>query len=135
MPNLNGTFTCTLFMPFEGETSFETINTEKDAAWKKVTEAVHKEGGKIFMQLWHVGRISHPKFHDGNKPLAPSAVNPNEKVYTPEGFEQTTEPKEMTIQEIQETVQEFKNASQMAKTKRCSNSRIGTCRIITCYLP
>lgn len=85
------------------------------AGWKKVTEAVHEEDGKIFMQLWHVGRISHPKFHDGEKPLAPSAVNPNEKVYTPEGFEQTTEPKAMTIQEIQETIQEFKSASQMAK--------------------
>ena len=83
--------------------------------WKKVTEAVHNEGGKIFIQLWHVGRISHPKFHGGDKPLAPSAINPNEKVYTPEGFEQTTDPKEMSIQEIQETIQEFKHAAQMAK--------------------
>ncbi len=83
--------------------------------WKKVTEAVHEEGGKIFIQLWHVGRISHPKFHGGEKPLAPSAVNPNAKVFTPEGFEQTTEPKEMSIQEIQETVQEFRHAAKMAK--------------------
>lgn len=88
---------------------------EQVEGWKKVTEAVHKEDGKIFIQLWHVGRISHPKFHNGEKPLAPSAVNPNEKVYTPEGFEKTTEPKEMSIQEIQETIQEFKNAAQMAK--------------------
>ena len=88
---------------------------EQVAGWKKVTEAVHAEDGKIFMQLWHVGRISHPKFHEGDKPLAPSAINPNEKVYTPEGFEETTEPKAMTIQEIQETVQEFKQAAQMAK--------------------
>ena len=85
---------------------------EQVEGWKKVTEAVHKEDGKIFIQLWHVGRISHPKFHNGEKPLAPSAVNPNEKVYTPEGFEKTTEPKEMSIQEIQETIQEFKNAAQ-----------------------
>jgi len=88
---------------------------EQVEGWKKVTEAVHEKEGKIFMQLWHVGRISHPKFHDGKKPLAPSAVNPKEKVYTPEGFEETTEPKEMSIQEIQETIQEFKNAAQMAK--------------------
>ena len=45
--------------------------------WKKVVDAVHKENGKIFIQLWHVGRMSHPDFHNGKKPLAPSAVNPN----------------------------------------------------------
>ncbi|MCH4824089.1 alkene reductase [Gramella lutea] len=89
--------------------------TEQVEGWKKVTEAVHEKDGKIFIQLWHVGRISHPKFHNGDKPLAPSAVNPNAKVYTPEGFEQTTEPKEMSVQEIQETVQEFKNAAKLAK--------------------
>ncbi len=88
---------------------------EQVEGWKKVVDAVHEKDGKIFIQLWHVGRISHPKFHNGNKPLAPSAVNPNSKVYTPEGFEQTTEPKEMSIQEIQETIQEFKHASQIAK--------------------
>ena len=89
--------------------------SEQVEGWKKVTEAVHEKDGKIFMQLWHVGRISHPKFHNGEKPLAPSAVNPKAKVYTPQGFEETTEPKEMTIQEIQETIQDFKHASKMAK--------------------
>ncbi|APU67407.1 alkene reductase [Christiangramia flava] len=92
------------------------IHTEEQVeGWKKVTEAVHEEGGKIFIQLWHCGRISHPKFHNGDKPLAPSAVNPEEKVYTPDGFEQTVEPQEMSRQEIQETVQEFKHAAVMAK--------------------
>ncbi|WP_300436790.1 alkene reductase [Christiangramia sp.] len=92
------------------------IHTAKQVeGWEKVTEAVHEKDGKIFMQLWHVGRISHPKFHNGEKPLAPSAINPNEKVYTPEGFEKTVDPKEMSIQEIQETIQEFKHAAQMAK--------------------
>ena len=88
---------------------------EQVEGWKKVTDAVHEKDGKIFIQLWHVGRISHPKFHNGDKPLAPSAVNPDAKVYTPEGFEKTTEPKEMSIQEIQETVLEFKNAAKLAK--------------------
>ncbi|PTX42098.1 N-ethylmaleimide reductase [Christiangramia gaetbulicola] len=92
------------------------IHTQEQVeGWKKVVDAVHEKDGKIFIQLWHVGRISHPKFHNGNKPLAPSAVNPNSKVYTPECFEQTTEPKEMSIQEIHETIQEFKHAAQMAK--------------------
>lgn len=88
---------------------------EQVSGWKKVTEAVHEKEGKIFAQLWHCGRISHPKFHDGERPLAPSAVNPGTKVFTPDGLEPTTEPKEMTIQEIHETVQEFRHASEMAK--------------------
>ena len=50
--------------------------------WKEVTQKVHSAGGKIFIQLWHVGRMSHPDFHNGNLPLAPSAINPNAKSYT-----------------------------------------------------
>lgn len=84
-------------------------------AWRKVTEAVHENHGIIFLQLWHVGRMSHPTFHDGEKPLAPSAVNPKAKSYTYNGFEDTVEPKAMSIQEIKETVQEYKKAAQNAK--------------------
>src|SRR5687768_10043173 len=47
---------------------------EQVEGWKKVTRAVHVEGGKIFLQLWHVGRISHPVFLDGDLPVAPSAI-------------------------------------------------------------
>lgn len=83
--------------------------------WKKVTQAVHEEDGKIFLQLWHCGRMSHPKFHNGDKPLAPSAVNPNSKSFTPDGLEDTVEPKEMSIEEIHETVNEYKKAAQNAK--------------------
>lgn len=83
--------------------------------WKKVTDAVHEEDGKIFLQLWHCGRMSHPKFHEGEKPLAPSAVNPNSKSFTPDGLEDTVEPKEMTITEIHETVNEYKKAAVNAK--------------------
>ncbi|MCX2743944.1 alkene reductase [Mangrovivirga sp. M17] len=79
--------------------------------WKKITEAVHERKGKIFLQLWHVGRISHPDFHNGDLPLAPSAINPNEKSYTPEGFKETVTPKEMTIDDIKTTIEDFKNAA------------------------
>lgn len=82
--------------------------------WKKVTKAVHEEGGKIFLQLWHVGRMSHPDFHNGEKPLAPSAINPNSQSYTPDGFKDTVTPKEMTREEIMLTVQEFKTAGKNA---------------------
>nr|HPH37109.1 alkene reductase [Sediminibacterium sp.] len=81
------------------------------AGWKLVTKAVHDKGGKIFIQLWHVGRMSHPDFHNGALPLAPSAINPNEKSYTKNGFTDTVTPKEMTIEDIKQTVEDFKNAA------------------------
>jgi len=82
--------------------------------WKKVTQRVHAKGGKIFIQLWHVGRISHPYFHDGELPLAPSPINPEEQSYTPDGFKDTVTPKEMTKEDIKTTVEDFKNAAKNA---------------------
>ena len=73
--------------------------------------AVHDAGGKIFIQLWHVGRISHPDFHEGALPLAPSAINPKSKSFTPKGFKDTVTPKEMSIPEIKQTIEDFKNAA------------------------
>jgi N-ethylmaleimide reductase len=82
--------------------------------WKKVTDSVHKEGGKIFCQLWHVGRISHPDFHNGEKPWAPSAVNPNSQSFTPDGFKDTVDPHAMSLGEIKQTIGEFKQAAKNA---------------------
>ncbi|TXD49245.1 alkene reductase [Polaribacter sp. IC073] len=79
--------------------------------WKKVTKRVHDKGGKIFIQLWHVGRMSHPDFHNGELPLSASAINPNAQSYTPEGFKDTVTPKEMTLEDIKTTVKDFKNAA------------------------
>ncbi|WP_339723501.1 alkene reductase [Maribacter stanieri] len=87
---------------------------EQVEGWKKVTKEVHDKGGKIFIQLWHVGRMSHPDFHNGELPLAPSAINPNAKSYTPEGFKDTVTPKAMSIEEIKQTVEDFKNAAKNA---------------------
>src|SRR6185437_3846585 len=53
------------------------------AGWKQVTEAVHARGGRIFLQLWHVGAVSHPDFHGGALPVSASAFNPQAKAYTP----------------------------------------------------
>ena len=51
--------------------------------WRLVTQAVHNAGGRIFLQLWHVGRVSHPIFHEGQPPVAPSALQPRRvRVYT-----------------------------------------------------
>ncbi len=82
--------------------------------WKMVTKKVHNAGGRIFIQLWHVGRISHPDFHEGNLPLAPSALNPDAEVFTPEGQKKTVTPKAMTISDIKRTVNDFVNAAKNA---------------------
>jgi len=88
------------------------IHTQKQIeGWKEVTKMVHDEEGKIFLQLWHVGRISHPDFHNGDLPHAPSAINPEAKAFTPEGFKDTITPKEMSAEDIKQTVQDFKNAA------------------------
>lgn len=86
-------------------------NEAQVEGWKLVTSAVHNKGGKIFAQLWHTGRLSHPDLHNGELPLAPSALNPFAKAYTSAGFVDTVVPKAMTIEEIQETITEFKHAA------------------------
>ncbi|NJB35695.1 alkene reductase [Croceivirga sp. JEA036] len=87
---------------------------EQVNGWRKVTTGVHENGGKIFIQLWHVGRISHPDFHEGQLPLAPSAINPEAQVYTPEGFKDTVTPKAMTKEDIDKTISDFKKAAENA---------------------
>ncbi|WP_054850994.1 alkene reductase [Olleya sp. ITB9] len=88
------------------------IHTEAQVeGWKKVTKRVHNKGGKIFIQLWHVGRMSHPDFHDGDLPVSASAINPNAKSFTPDGFKDTVTPKAMTIEEIKQTVKDFQKAA------------------------
>ncbi|MFQ3181542.1 MAG: N-ethylmaleimide reductase [Polaribacter sp.] len=91
-----------------------TVGIYSDAqveGWKKITKRVHDKGGKIFIQLWHVGRMSHPDFHNGELPFSASAINPNAQSFTPEGFKDTVTPKEMTIEEIKTTVKDFQNAA------------------------
>jgi N-ethylmaleimide reductase len=84
---------------------------EQTEGWKLVTKRVHDKGGKIFIQLWHVGRMSHPDFHNGELPLSSSALNPNSKSYTPEGFKDTVTPKAMTTEDIKRTVKDFQHAA------------------------
>lgn len=88
---------------------------EQQTEWKKITQAVHEKVGLIFLQLWHVGRVSHSSFHGGKLPLAPSAIGIEGKTYTPEGLLAFETPREMTIDEIKSTIQDFKKAAQDAK--------------------
>ncbi len=87
---------------------------EQIEGWKKVTQSVHEVGGRIFIQLWHVGRISHPDFHNGEAPWAPSAINPNAQVFTSEGQKNTVQPKAMSLEDIETTKQEFVQAAKNA---------------------
>ncbi len=75
--------------------------------WKKVTKAVHEKGGTIFLQLWHVGRISHPAYHNGDLPVAPSAIKPSGSIYTYEGMKEFVTPRALTLDEIKTVVQEY----------------------------
>ena len=87
---------------------------EQVAGWQKVTNSVHALDGKLFVQLWHVGRISHPDLLHGQLPLAPSAINPNDKVYTPTGFKETVEPQAMSLEQIKKTIADFAQAAKNA---------------------
>lgn len=84
---------------------------EQVKGWKLTTEAVHTEGGKIVAQLWHTGAYSHPDLHGGEKPLAPSAVNPEQQVFTAEGFKPSEAPQPMTVEDIKRTINDFKQAA------------------------
>ncbi len=86
--------------------------------WKKVTQAVHDKGGKIFIQLWHVGRRSHDSIA-GEQPVSASAVKVPDQVFGPLpeggfGMIETSEPREMTKQDIEQTVQDFVQAAHNA---------------------
>lgn len=86
-------------------------SAEQIEGWKLTTEAVHQEGGKIFAQLWHTGAYSHPDLHEGKKPLAPSNINPEQQVFTAEGFKPSEEPQPMTNEDIKRTINDFKQSS------------------------
>ncbi|HEY1773625.1 MAG TPA: alkene reductase [Gammaproteobacteria bacterium] len=85
------------------------------AGWKKVTEAVHARGGRIFLQLWHVGAMSHPDFHGGALPVAPSIFDPNTKMFTPSGeMKQTVAARELSTAEVKQVVQDFARGARNA---------------------
>lgn len=89
---------------------------EQVESWREVTEAVHARDGKIFMQLFHTGRIALPDFlpEEVERPLAPSPVRAGGENYTDEGMKKFVEPREMTVEEIEETVGDFARAARNA---------------------
>ena len=83
--------------------------------WKRVTEAIHVNGGHAYLQLWHVGRISHPSLQPGGAlPIAPSAVRPQATAFTEIGFQPCVTPRALETAEIPELVQEYRRAASNA---------------------
>jgi len=84
--------------------------------WKAVTDAVHDAGGRIFLQLWHVGRISHSLYHDGEKPVAPSPIPAEGEVITPE-LEMTSfeTPRALETEEVPEVVEQYRRGAENAQ--------------------
>jgi N-ethylmaleimide reductase len=93
---------------------------EQVEGWRLVTEAVHAKGGRIFVQLWHVGRMSHPDFHDGQLPVAPSAVSFDGSIWrvNPEtGLGEMVAcptPRALSREEIHQIISDFRQAARNA---------------------
>ncbi len=91
-------------------------STEQIAGWRLVTEAVHAAGGRIFLQLWHVGRISHPSLQpDGALPVAPSAIAPAGQAWTLEGMKPYVTPRALETAEIPGIVDQFRQGAANAR--------------------
>jgi N-ethylmaleimide reductase len=107
-------------MAIEGNSAFwhepGIYSAAQVAGWKKVTDAVHKADGRIFLQIWHGGRACHPLLNDGAQPVAPSALPiTNDEVHTPEGKKPYTTPRELRDDELPAIITGFRKAAENAK--------------------
>jgi len=85
---------------------------EQVTGWKKITEAVHKRGSKIFLQLWHVGRVSHSNLQPNNGlPVAPSAIAAEGQAFTEQGMLDFEIPRALKLEEIPSIIEQFKQAA------------------------
>ena len=90
-------------------------NQAQVEAWQAITKAVHAKGGRIFLQLWHVGRISHTSLQpDHALPVAPSAIAAKGQTYTPAGFVPLETPRALLLEELPGIVEQYRNAAKLA---------------------
>jgi N-ethylmaleimide reductase len=93
-------------------------NEAQCEGWAKIVQAVHAKGGRIFLQLWHCGRASHSHFHDGELPVAPSAIKLNgDHIHTPKGKVPYEEPRALKTEEIPAVLADYQQAA--ARGKDC----------------
>ena len=86
------------------------------AGWQQVTAAVHARGGRIVLQLWHVGRISHTSLQpDGQAPVAPSAIRAAAKTFTAQGFVDVSMPRALALDEIPALIDSYRRAAVNAR--------------------
>lgn len=86
------------------------------SAWKRVVDAVHEADGRIFLQLWHTGRVSHPDFLDQQQPVGPSAVRASGEAFTPSGKKPYVTPRPLETAEVGRVVGDYATAAERAKT-------------------
>ncbi len=107
---------CTMVSPLShGYMNCPGIYTnEQVEGWKLVTEAVHKAGGKIFLQLWHSGRVAHPALLNGELPVAPSGLAGKGQLHTPIGKIELETPRALETEEIPQIVEQFREGAKNA---------------------
>ena len=102
----------------EGQGYLDTpgiYSAEQVAGWRRVTDAVHAKGGKIVVQLWHVGRISHVSLQpNGQAPVSSTARRANGKTFTAQGFEDVSPPRALRLDELPRIVAEYARAARHA---------------------
>jgi len=102
----------------DGQGYFNTpgiYTPEHVEGWRKVADAVHDKGGHLFIQLMHVGRVSHPDNTPHHRQaVAPSAIAPGEEIHTPTGKQPIPVPRELTTADIQDVIDEFRHAAASA---------------------
>jgi N-ethylmaleimide reductase len=87
-------------------------NREQIAGWRRITEAVHARGGRVALQLWHVGRISHVSLQpSGRPPVSSTGRRANAKTYTLKGFEDVSHPRALNSDELPAIVDEYRRAA------------------------
>lgn len=90
-------------------------SAEQVAGWRPITQAVHDAGGKIILQMWHMGRLVHPDFVDGNPPVSASATTAPDHAHTPTGRKPHQQARELSVEDIARVVEDYRKAAANAK--------------------
>lgn len=100
-------------------------DAEQVSGWRRIADSVHSKGGKLMMQLWHVGRISHTSLQpDGQQPVSSTARRANAKTFTSRGFEDVSAPRALRLDELPGIVDEYRKAARRAMDAGCDGVEV-----------